>query len=245
MLEIRDLSVKIENRDILTNLNLVVNSGEVHAIMGPNGAGKSTLTNILAGKDGYKIISGSIILNGKNLLEMEVETRASAGLFVGFQNPIEIPGVSLVNFLKAAVEAQFKARSQEAPNTAELLALIKEKTTFLGLEPDFYRKNLNAGLSGGQKKLSELLQLAVLEPQMAILDEIDSGLDIDAIQLVSAGLNKLRSPKRSFILITHYQRILNFVRPDFVHILKNGRIVKSGDTSLVEEIEANGYDRFN
>ncbi len=245
MLSIKNLSVSIDGKTILKNLNLEIQAGEVHAIMGPNGAGKSTLTAVLAGQDGYQIDTGEVFFDGQNLLEMEVEERAVAGLFIGFQNPIEIPGVSLINFLKAAIEAKAKVMNQEPPSTSEILSKIKQKTDFLGLPSDFYKRTVNANLSGGQKKLSELLQLAVLEPRLAILDEIDSGLDIDAVKLVANNLNKLRTADNSFVLITHYQRILNFIKPDFVHILKHGQIIKSGGEALVEEIEANGYDQFN
>ncbi len=245
MLSIKNLSVSIDGKLILKNLNLEIRSGEVHAVMGPNGAGKSTLVAVLAGQEDYQIDTGEVFFNGQNLLEMEVEERAVAGLFIGFQNPIEIPGVSLINFLKAAIEAKSKAMDQEPPSTSEILSKIKQKTDFLSLPKDFYKRTVNANLSGGQKKLSELLQLAVLEPKLAILDEIDSGLDIDAVKLVANNLNKLRTTNNSFVLITHYQRILNFIKPDFVHILKHGQIIKSGGEALVEEIEANGYDQFN
>ncbi len=245
MLTIKNLSVSVEGKEILKDLSLDIKPGHVHAIMGPNGAGKSTLSSVLAGNPGYEITSGSVEFDGQDLLEMKVEERANTGLFIGFQNPIEIPGVTLVNFLKAAVDAQAKAREQKPPSSVEFLQMLKSKVEFLGLPNDFYRKTVNANLSGGQKKLSELLQLSVLEPKLAILDEIDSGLDIDAVKLVANNLNKLHSNDRSFILITHYQRILNFLTPDYVHVLKEGRIVKSGGQYLVEEIEAHGYDQFN
>ena len=243
MLSVNSLTVNIAGKTILKDLNLTISPGQIHAIMGPNGAGKSTLTAVLAGNDNYQVEAGEIWFAGQNLLEMEIEERALAGLFIGFQNPIEIPGVTLINFLKAALEA--KANDQPLPSTAEILALIKQKIEFLGLPSDFYKRYVNANLSGGQKKLSELLQMAVLEPKLAVLDEIDSGLDIDSVKLVAANLNKLRSPERSIVLITHYQRILNFVKPDFVHVLKHGTIVASGGPELVAEIEAKGYDQFN
>jgi len=245
MLFINTLKVSVNQKLILHNLNLTVLPGQIHAIMGPNGAGKSTLTAVLAGNDNYQVEAGEIWFAGQNLLDMEVEERALAGLFIGFQNPIEIPGVTLVNFLKAALEAKAKANHQPLPSTAEILGLIKQKIEFLGLPSDFYKRYVNANLSGGQKKLSELLQMAVLEPKLAILDEIDSGLDIDSVKLVATNLNKLRAPDRSIILITHYQRILNFVKPDFVHVLKHGTIVASGGPELVAQIEAKGYDQFN
>ncbi len=245
MITIDNLTVTTDNKIILKNLNFSASAGQIHAIMGPNGAGKSTLTAVLAGNDNYQVDSGEIWFAEQNLLEMEVEERALAGLFIGFQSPIEIPGVTLINFLKAALEAKAKTNNQPLPSAAEILTLVRQKIEFLGLPSEFYKGYVNANLSGGQKKLSELLQMAVLEPKLAVLDEIDSGLDIDSVKLVATNLNKLRSPDKSIILITHYQRILNFVKPDFVHVLKHGTIVASGGPELVAQIEAKGYDQFN
>lgn len=244
MLSITNLHAKTDNKEIIKGLDLEVKPGQVHAIMGPNGAGKSTLTGILSGNPSYKITKGKIEFLKENLLDQKIEERAKNGLFIGFQNPVEIPGVNLTNFLKTALNEQRKHNNQPELTSGEFLKLIKEKIEFLGIDTDFYKNNVNEGLSGGQKKQSELLQMAALEPKLAVLDEIDSGLDVDSLKLVATNLEKLRTPKNSMILITHYQRLLNYIEPDFVHILIDGKIIKSGDKSLVEEIEKNGYKNF-
>lgn len=245
MLKIENLSVQVAGKTVLKGLNLQLTTGQIHVLMGPNGAGKSTLASVLAGRDGYDVIQGSITLDGRDLLSLSAEDRATAGLFVSFQNPVEIPGVSFINFLKAAVVAQCQSRGQEVPSSGEILNLVKAKLAFLGLPADFYKKEVNAGLSGGQKKLGELLQLAVLQPRLAVLDEIDSGLDVDAIKLVANGLDRLRTNERAFLIITHYQKILRYITPDLVHILKNGQIVRTGGPDLLSVVEVDGYGGFN
>jgi Fe-S cluster assembly ATP-binding protein len=242
MLQIKDLKVKVEDKEILKGINLTVNPGEVHAIMGPNGSGKSTLSSVLAGKENYEVTAGSIDFLGNDLLEMEVSERAHAGIFLAFQYPLEIPGVSNATFLKSAVNATREARGLEELSPSEMLKLIREKANMLSIDEKFLKRSLNEGFSGGEKKRNEMLQMALLEPKLAILDETDSGLDIDALKIVSDAVNQLRDENRSFIVVTHYQRLLNHIVPDFVHVLYNGRIVKSGDKDLALRLEAEGYD---
>jgi Fe-S cluster assembly ATP-binding protein len=242
MLEITNLRANIEDKEILKGINLSINPGEVHAIMGPNGSGKSTLASVLAGKDEYEVTGGEVIFNGKNLLEMEPHERANEGVFLAFQYPVEIPGVSVTNFLKAALNSKRKHNGLEDINPTEFLKLIKEKQKLVELDTKLTARSLNEGFSGGEKKRNEVFQMAVLEPHLAILDETDSGLDIDALKIVANGVNSLRSSSTSFLVITHYQRLLDYIVPDFVHVLYNGRIVKSGDKSLALELEEKGYD---
>ncbi len=242
MLTIKDLRVSIEDKEILRGINLEVKPGEVHAIMGPNGSGKSTLANVLAGREEYEITGGSITYQGQNLFEMEVDERAQAGIFLAFQYPVEIPGVSTSNFLKSTLNAVRKAQGKEELNAVQMLKFIREKIKMVGMDEKLLSRSLNEGFSGGEKKRNEMLQMALLEPQLAILDETDSGLDIDALRIVSEAVNQLRSPERSFIIVTHYQRLLNYIVPDFVHVLHNGQIIKSGDKSLALQLEDQGYD---
>ncbi len=243
MLEIKNLHVKLEEEDkpILKGVNLTVEPGRVHAIMGPNGSGKSTLSYVLAGRDGYVVTEGSATLDGKDLLEMEPEERAAAGIFLAFQYPVEIPGVGNMTFLRTAVNAQRKARGQEELSAADFLKLVREKARTLKIDADMLKRPVNVGFSGGEKKRNEILQMAMLEPKMCILDETDSGLDVDAMKLVAEGVNALRSPDRGFLVITHYQRLLDHIKPDVVHIMADGRIVKTGGPELALEVEHNGY----
>lgn len=242
MLSIKDLHVSIEDKAILNGINLEIKPGEIHAIMGPNGSGKSTLANVLAGREEYEVTSGSIEYLGDDLLEMEVDERAQAGIFLAFQYPVEIPGVNTATFLKQTINSVREARGEEALSAPDMLKLIREKTAMVGMDQKFLRRSLNEGFSGGEKKRNEMLQMALLEPKLALLDETDSGLDIDALRIVSEAVNKMRSENRSFVIVTHYQRLLNYIEPDHVHVLYNGRIVKSGDKSLALELEAKGYD---
>ncbi len=242
MLEIKNLHVSIEGKEILKGIDLSVNAGEVHAIMGPNGSGKSTLAQILAGNPSYEVTRGEVLYLGKNLLEMEPEVRAREGVFMAFQYPTEIPGVNNAYFLKAALNELRKSRDLEELDAVEFLELLKEKMKLVEMDPSFTNRPVNDGFSGGEKKRNEILQLAVLEPKLAILDETDSGLDIDALKIVASGINKLRSPERSMILVTHYQRLLNYVVPDFVHVLVEGRFVLSGGKDLAFKLEEKGYD---
>ena len=242
MLSIKDLHVSIEDKAILNGINLEIKPGEIHAIMGPNGSGKSTLANVLAGREEYEVTSGSVEYIGDDLLEMEVDERAQAGIFLAFQYPVEIPGVNTATFLKQTINSVRAARGQEELSAPERLKLIRDKTAMVGMDQSFLRRSLNEGFSGGEKKRNEMLQMALLEPKLAVLDETDSGLDIDALRIVSEAVNKMRSEDRSFVIVTHYQRLLNYIEPDHVHVLYNGRIVKSGDKSLALELEAKGYD---
>ncbi|MGJ8524961.1 putative ATP-dependent transporter SufC [Halomonadaceae bacterium LMG 33818] len=242
MLEIKDLHVSVEDKPILKGLNLSIPDGEVHAIMGPNGAGKSTLSSVIAGKDGYEVTSGSILYKGEDLLEMEVEERAQAGVLMGFQYPVEIPGVKNIYLLRAALNAKREAQGLGEIPAGDFMRLIKEKAAFMKMDPAFLQRAVNEGFSGGEKKRNEILQMLVLEPQLALLDEIDSGLDIDAMKIVSQGVNSLRDPSRSILIVTHYQRLLDYIEPDVVHVLIDGKIVHSGDKQLAHELEARGYD---
>ena len=243
MLEIKDLHVSLEEEDkqILKGVNITVEAGKVHAIMGPNGSGKSTLSYVLSGKDGYEVTGGSAALDSVDLLEMDPEERAAAGLFLAFQYPIEIPGVGNMTFLRTAVNAQRKARGEEEMSAAEFLKLVRAKAKTLKIDADMLKRPVNVGFSGGEKKRNEILQMAMLEPKMCILDETDSGLDVDAMKLVAEGVNALRDEGRGFLVITHYQRLLDHIKPDVVHIMANGRIVKTGGPELALEVENNGY----
>jgi len=241
MLEVRNLVVQIEENRILNGLDLTVNDGEVAAIMGPNGSGKSTLSYVIAGKQDYEVLDGEIILDGQNVLEMEPDERAAAGVFLAFQYPLEIPGVGTMTFLKAALNAQRKARGEAELTTPELIKRVNAAGEKLEINRDFLKRALNVGFSGGEKKRMEILQMALLEPKFCILDETDSGLDIDALRIVSEGVNALRGAGRSFLVITHYQRLLNHIVPDTVHVMSSGRIVRSGGKELALELEANGY----
>ena len=242
MLEIKNLKVSTGDTEILRGLSLSVNPGEVHAIMGPNGSGKSTLAQVIAGHEAYEVTDGSVSFNGSNLLELEPEERAWQGIFLGFQYPVEIPGVNNAYLLKAAVNAKRKHQGLEEIDAFEFLKLAREKMASLGMDPKFLNRGVNEGFSGGEKKRNEILQMAMLEPSLAILDETDSGLDIDALKAVAEGVNALRSPDRAIVLITHYQRLLEYVEPDFVHVLSEGRIARSGDKSLALKLEEKGYE---
>lgn len=243
MLEIRNLQVRLQDEDkqILKGLDLTVEAGKVHAIMGPNGSGKSTMSYVLAGRDGYEVTGGSATLDGHDLLEMEPEERAAAGLFLAFQYPVEIPGVGNMTFLRTALNAQRKARGQEEISAGDFLKLVREKARTLKIDADMLKRPVNMGFSGGEKKRNEILQMAVLEPKMCILDETDSGLDVDAMKLVADGVNALRDAGRAFLVITHYQRLLDHIKPDVVHIMADGRIVKTGGPELALEVEKEGY----
>ena len=241
MLEIKNLHVKADGKEILRGIDLKVKAGEVHSVMGPNGSGKSTLAQVLAGRESYEITGGEVNYEGKDLLEMAPEDRARQGIFLAFQYPVAIPGVSNTYFLKAALNALRKERGEEEVDAMDFLALIKEKMKLLGIDETLISRPVNEGFSGGEKKRNEIFQMAVLEPKLAILDETDSGLDIDALQIVAAGVNSLRSPERAFIVVTHYQRMLNYIVPDAVHVLHEGRIVKSGGKNLALELEEKGY----
>jgi len=242
ILEIQDLTAGVEDKQILKGVNLRMNLGEVHAIMGPNGSGKSTLAAVLAGRDGYEVTSGRVIYDGQDLLEMDPEQRAREGVFLAFQYPVEIPGVNSTYFLKSAVNEIRKHKGQPELDALEFLTLVKDKIQLLELNEDLLRRSVNEGFSGGEKKRNEIFQMAVLEPRLAILDETDSGLDIDALKVVSNGVNKLRGRDNAQLMITHYQRLLNYIVPDFVHVLVDGRIVRTGDKNLALELEEKGYD---
>ena len=244
MLKIEDLKASIDNKDILKGLNLEIKAGEVHAIMGPNGSGKSTLSNVLSGKKGYEI-SGKVIFEEKNLLNLEIEERAHKGIFLAFQYPLEIPGVNTNIFLKTSLNAIKKSRGEKELDAIEFLKLVKQKALDLKFNEKILSRQLNVGFSGGEKKKNEILQMSILNPKLSILDETDSGLDIDALKIVSEGVNALRSKKSSFLIITHYQRLLDYIKPDFVHVLINGKIVKSGGSELALELEEKGYEKFN
>jgi len=245
MLEIRDLTVRIEEREILKGVNLIVPKGEVHAIMGRNGSGKSTLSYVLAGKEDYEVTGGEVLLDGVNILEMEPSERATAGLFLAFQYPIEIPGVATMTFLKAALNAKRKANGEGELSTPDFMKAVKEAGKALHIDSDMLKRALNVGFSGGEKKRAEILQMALLKPKMCILDETDSGLDIDALKVVSEGVNALRGADRSMLVITHYQRLLNHIVPDVVHVFSDGRVVESGGKELALELEAKGYAGFD
>ena len=244
MLEIKNLQVSINNKLILKGLNLSIKPGELHAVMGPNGSGKSTLANVLSGKSGYKI-SGTLNFEGKNLKEIPIEERAQKGIFLAFQYPLEIPGVNTNNFLKTSLNSIRKARGEKEIDTLSFLKMMKEKSSELGIDENFLSRQLNVGFSGGEKKKNEILQMKILDPNFSILDETDSGLDIDALKAVAVGVNKLKRKNNSLIVITHYQRLLNYIKPDFVHVLSDGKIVKSGCSELAEELEKTGYKQIN
>ena len=244
MLEIKNLQVSINNKSILKGLNLSIKPGELHAIMGPNGSGKSTLANVLSGKGGYKI-SGKLNFEGKDLKEITIEERAKKGIFLAFQYPLEIPGVNTNIFLKTSLNSIRKARGEKEMDTLSFLKLLKEKSSELGIDENFLSRQLNVGFSGGEKKKNEILQMKILDPNFSILDETDSGLDIDALKIIANGVNSSRGKKKSFLVITHYQRLLNYIKPDFVHVLSDGKIVKSGCSELAEELEKTGYKKTN
>jgi Fe-S cluster assembly ATP-binding protein len=244
MLSIHDLRVSVEDQEILRGVDLEVGAGEVHAIMGPNGSGKSTLAYVLAGRDGYEVTGGEVRYEGAELLELEPEERAAAGLFLAFQYPVEIPGVANMYFLRTALNALRKARGEDEINAASFMKLVRQRAKLVGVKPDLLKRGVNSGFSGGEKKRNEILQMAVLEPKLAILDETDSGLDIDALRTVADGVNSLRDPKRSIVVITHYQRLLEYIVPDYVHVLLDGRIVRSGGKELAVELERSGYAAF-
>jgi len=244
VLNIENLNAKIEDKEILKGLNLNIKPGEVHAIMGPNGSGKSTLSNILSGKKGYEV-NGSITFEGENLLDLETEERAHKGIFLAFQYPLEIPGVNTNIFLKTSLNAVRKARGEKELDAIEFLKLVREKSKELKFDEEKLNRQLNVGFSGGEKKKNEILQMSMLSPKLSILDETDSGLDIDALRIVADGVNTLRNEKNSFLIITHYQRLLDYIKPDFVHVLMNGKIVKSGGPDLAFELEKKGYENFN
>jgi Fe-S cluster assembly ATP-binding protein len=245
MLEIRGLRARVEDKEILRGVDLVLPKGKVHAIMGRNGSGKSTLSYVLSGREGYEVTEGEVLLDGQNLLDMEIDERAAAGLFLAFQYPIEIPGVATMTFLKAALNAQRKARGEGELSTPDFMREVREASKVLQMNTDMLKRALNVGFSGGEKKRAEILQMALLKPKMCILDETDSGLDIDALKIVSEGVNSLRSEERSMLVITHYQRLLNHIVPDAVHVFSDGRVVESGDSSLALELESKGYADFD
>ncbi len=244
LLEVKNLHVEIDGKKILNGLDLTVEKGKVHAIMGPNGSGKSTLAYVLAGKDDYDVTEGEILFNGENVLEMEPDERAAKGIFLAFQYPIEIPGVATMTFLRTALNAQRKARGEAELSTPDFIKRVRESAAKLEINPDMLKRAVNVGFSGGEKKRAEILQMAMLEPRLAVLDETDSGLDIDALKVVADGVNRLRSPERGFVVITHYQRLLDYIVPDVVHVLSRGRIVKTGGKELALELEASGYAQY-
>ena len=242
MLKIKNLKAGIEETKILKGINLEINAGEIHAIMGPNGSGKSTLSSVIAGDENYEVESGSIMLNGEDLLEMDPDERAHKGVFLSFQYPVEIPGISVSNFMKAAINEKRKNLGQDPISAKDLLHKMKEKIELLNMQKGYLSRNMNEGFSGGEKKRNEIFQMAMLEPKLSILDETDSGLDIDALKVVANGVNKLKSKENATIIITHYQRLLNYIVPDFVHVLHDGKIIKSGGKELALELEAKGYE---
>ena len=244
MLEIHNLHAVIDGKEILKGINLHIGPGEVHAVMGPNGAGKSTLSAVLTGRPDYEVTEGTILYKGRNLLEMSPEERSWAGLFLSFQYPIEIPGVTITAFMKAAVNARRKAAGLPEMKTGDFLKLMKEKMALVQMKPEFAKREVNVGFSGGEKKRNEIFQMAMLEPALSILDETDSGLDVDALKIVADGVNTLRGPQSSSIIITHYHKLLEYVQPDVVHVLKDGRIVKTGGREIIEAIESQGFDQF-
>ena len=244
MLQIKNLHASVEDKEILKGVNLTIGPGEIHAVMGPNGAGKSTLAAVLTGRPGYTVTEGSVTFMGKDLLAMAPEERAWAGLFLSFQYPIEIPGVTITAFMKAAVNAKRRANGLEELKAGDFLKLQKEKMAFLKMKPEFAKREVNVGFSGGEKKRNEIFQMAMLDPSLSILDETDSGLDVDALKIVADGVNALRSPQKSAIIVTHYHKLLEYVQPDFVHVLKDGRIVKTGGRELIDAIESEGFDQF-
>jgi Fe-S cluster assembly ATP-binding protein len=244
LLEIHNLHATVGDKEILKGIDLTIGQGEIHAVMGPNGAGKSTLGAVLTGRPGYEVTEGTILYNGKDLLAMAPEERAWAGLFLSFQYPIEIPGVTITAFMKAAVNAKRKAAGLEEMKTSEFLKLMKEKMAFVQMKPEFAKREVNVGFSGGEKKRNEIFQMALLDPTLSILDETDSGLDVDALKIVADGVNALRSPEKSAIIVTHYHKLLEYVQPDYVHVLKAGRIVTTGGRELIDAIESKGFDQF-
>ncbi|MBK2126240.1 Fe-S cluster assembly ATPase SufC [Fangia hongkongensis] len=245
LLEIKNLHASVEDKEILKGVNLTIKAGEVHAIMGPNGAGKSTLGNILSGKDGYKITKGEVLFNGKSILDLDPEERAALGVFLSFQYPVEIPGVSNTQFLKTAVNSVRKARGEDELDAMNFMKTLRQNMQILQMDQKYMKRGVNEGFSGGEKKRNEMLQMMMLEPKLCILDETDSGLDIDALQVVSKGANHMRTEDRGFIVITHYQRLLNYITPDYVHVLAEGKIVRSGDKTLALELEEKGYSWVN
>tara|TARA_B100000745_G_scaffold77729_1_gene47226 strand:+ start:3171 stop:3953 length:783 start_codon:yes stop_codon:yes gene_type:complete len=242
LIEIKNLHVSVAETEILKGINLSIGEGEVHAIMGPNGSGKSTLANVIAGRPGYSVISGDIVYKGSSILEVEPEIRARTGIFLAFQYPVELPGVRTWQFLKAAIDAIRKGNGQEELKIRDFDKLLEEKRQLMEMDPDLVRRSVNEGFSGGEKKRNEILQLALLDPSLALLDETDSGLDIDALRIVSHGVNIFKSPEKAILIVTHYQRILDYITPDYVHVLVDGKIVRSGDSSLAMELEEKGYD---
>ena len=244
LLKITDLHASVGDKEILKGINLEIRRGEIHAVMGPNGAGKSTLSSVLTGKPNYEITAGSIEFDGKDLLAMKPEERAWAGLFMSFQYPIEIPGVSITNFMKTAINSKLKAQGKEPMKAGDFLKLMKQKMAFVQMKPEFAKREVNVGFSGGEKKRNEIFQMAMLDPTLAILDETDSGLDVDALKIVADGVNALHTPEKSAIVITHYQKLLEYVRPDVVHVLKDGRIVATGGYELIDKIEKDGFEQF-
>ena len=244
MFEVKNLTVNIEDNEILKDFNINVGPGEVHAIMGPNGSGKSTLAHVCAGKDEYEVMDGSVLLEGKEILDLEPNERSTNGLFLAFQYPVEIPGVTTMTFLKSSLEAHYKAQGRDVLTTPQFMKFVKEKSKELKIDDSMIKRPLNVGFSGGEKKRNEILQMALLNPKLCILDETDSGLDIDALKLVANGVNSLRNKERSFIVITHYQRLLDYIKPDFVHIMYDGKIIKTGDSNLALELEKSGYNNY-
>jgi len=244
MLKIKNLQVSVADQEILRGVDLEIRAGEVHAIMGPNGSGKSTLAYVLAGREGYEVTGGEVRYDGQDLLELEPEERAAAGLFLAFQYPVEIPGVANMYFLRTALNALLRARGQEEIDAARFMKLVREKARLVGVKPEFLKRSVNVGFSGGEKKRNEILQMSILEPRLAIMDETDSGLDIDALKTVAEGVNRLRSPDRAIVVITHYQRLLDYIVPDRVHVLLEGRIARSGGKELALELEESGYAAF-
>jgi len=242
MIKINNLQARVEDKEILKGINLEVNPGEIHAIMGPNGSGKSTLSSVIAGREDYQVTGGSIDFEGENLMDLDPEERAHKGIFLSFQYPVEIPGVTVSNFIKTAINESRKGRGEEPMEAREMLAKMREKTALLEMDKSYLSRSLIEGFFGGEKKRNEIFQMAMLEPKLAILDETDSGLDIDALRIVAGGVNKLRSADNAVVVITHYQRLLDYIKPDFVHVLFNGRIVKSGGPELAHELEEKGYD---